>query len=615
VNRFPWWKNALIALVVVAGIVYAVPNIFGRDYAILIDPIDERQGRIIDAQQLQQWMETAGVSPRTLSHEGRSWLLRFKKPEEQALAADILRSELSAEFQVTLQLVARTPAFLRFIGAKAMVLGLDLRGGVHLLMEVDMDAAHEKFVERTQREIIELLRQKRLHYTSIASKRYGLRIDFRDKDALLRAHALLEDEFIQLKWDVDESQLRLTANLSASEQAQIEKMALEQNIITLRNRIDELGVASPVVHRQGQNRIVVELPGVQDVARAKSILGAVATLEMHLVDMVNDPAMVARTGRKPVGSRLYKTKEGMPVLLKREVIVTGDQLVDARSGFDSQNRNPAVFITLDGQAAKRMGATTRANVGKPMAVLFIETRSEWQERDGELERIRTTSEKVISVATIQEAFSQRFQITGLSTGEAHDLALLLRAGSLAAPVDIVEERTVGPSLGERNIRTGLNAMMAGLALVMIFMPLRYRRFGFIADIALVVNIILLVALMSLLQATLTLPGIAGIVLTVGMAVDANVLIFQRIRQEQFNGVSPQASINAGFDKAFSTITDANVTTLIAAVVLFGLGSGPVKGFAVTLTLGIMTSLFCAILVTRALVNLMFGHSRMKHVPI
>lgn len=614
-NRFPWWKNALIALVVVAGIVYAVPNIFGRDYAILIDPIDERQGRIIDAQQLQQWMETAGVSPRTLSHEGRSWLLRFKKPEEQALAADILRSELSAEFQVTLQLVARTPAFLRFIGAKAMVLGLDLRGGVHLLMEVDMDAAHEKFVERTQREIIELLRQKRLHYTSIASKRYGLRIDFRDKDALLRAHALLEDEFIQLKWDVDESQLRLTANLSASEQAQIEKMALEQNIITLRNRIDELGVASPVVHRQGQNRIVVELPGVQDVARAKSILGAVATLEMHLVDMVNDPAMVARTGRKPVGSRLYKTKEGMPVLLKREVIVTGDQLVDARSGFDSQNRNPAVFITLDGQAAKRMGATTRANVGKPMAVLFIETRSEWQERDGELERIRTTSEKVISVATIQEAFSQRFQITGLSTGEAHDLALLLRAGSLAAPVDIVEERTVGPSLGERNIRTGLNAMMAGLALVMIFMPLRYRRFGFIADIALVVNIILLVALMSLLQATLTLPGIAGIVLTVGMAVDANVLIFQRIRQEQFNGVSPQASINAGFDKAFSTITDANVTTLIAAVVLFGLGSGPVKGFAVTLTLGIMTSLFCAILVTRALVNLMFGHSRMKHVPI
>jgi len=615
VNRFPWWKNALIALVVVVGIVYAVPNIFGRDYAILIDPIDERQGRIIDAQQLQQWMETAGVSPRTLSHEERSWLLRFKKPEEQALAADILRSELSAEFQVTLQLVARTPAFLRFIGAKAMVLGLDLRGGVHLLMEVDMDAAHEKFMERTQREIIELLRQKRLHYTSIASKRYGLRIDFRDKDALLRAHALLEDEFIQLKWDVDESQLRLTANLSASEQAQIEKMALEQNIITLRNRIDELGVASPVVHRQGQNRIVVELPGVQDVARAKSILGAVATLEMHLVDMVNDPAVVARTGRKPVGSRLYKTKEGMPVLLKREVIVTGDQLVDARSGFDSQNRNPAVFITLDGQAAKRMGATTRANVGKPMAVLFIETRSEWQERDGELERIRTTSEKVISVATIQEAFSQRFQITGLSTGEAHDLALLLRAGSLAAPVDIVEERTVGPSLGERNIRTGLNAMMAGLALVMIFMPLRYRRFGFIADIALVVNIILLVALMSLLQATLTLPGIAGIVLTVGMAVDANVLIFQRIRQEQFNGVSPQASINAGFDKAFSTITDANVTTLIAAVVLFGLGSGPVKGFAVTLTLGIMTSLFCAILVTRALVNLMFGHSRMKHVPI
>ncbi len=433
-----------------------------------------------------------------------------------------------------------------------------------------------------------------------------------------RALDAVSDEFRDLDVTAkdDGDSFLVVAKLGESIQQEVSKFALEQNITTLRNRVNALGVAEPVIQQQGQRRIVVQLPGVQDPARIKDLLSATATLEYRLEDTEHN-IEDAVAGRVPPGARLYRMRDGRPVLLKKRVIVTGDQITNASSGLDQRSGSPAVFVNLDGPGARRMRNVTSDNVGKPMAVVFIETRYEkYQDKDGNTVKRKRKVEEVISIATIQEPFGKRFQTTGLdSTEEAHDLALLLRAGALAAPIEIVEERTIGPSLGADNIEQGFNSVVIGLILVMIFMALYYRTFGLVADMALVINLVLIIAVLSMLQATLTLPGIAGIVLTVGMAVDANVLIFERIREEIRNGNTPQASIHAGYEKALSTITDANITTLIAAAVLFSFGTGPIKGFAVTLFIGILSSMFTAIIGTRSVINFIYGGKRLSKLSI
>jgi len=428
---------------------------------------------------------------------------------------------------------------------------------------------------------------------------------------------LVRDEFGGLvrKESERDGSFYVLASLSDNELRDTKRYALEQNITTLRNRVNALGVAEPVIQQQGDRRIVVQLPGVQDPVRAVEILGATATLEYRLVDTEHN-VQDAMAGKVPAGSKLYRERNGTPVLLQKRIIVTGDQIIDAASGFDQQTGSPAVFVTLDSKGARKMGDITKDNIGKPMAVVFIEIKSETRVVDGKPLKVRKTVEEVINVATIRDAFSKRFQTTGLQdTNEARDLALLLRAGSLSAPIEIVEQRTVGPSLGKDNIEQGFRSVIIGFVLVLVFMGVWYRVFGMVANLALALNLVLIVAVLSLLQATLTLPGIAGIVLTVGMAVDANVLIFERIREELRNGNTPQASIHSGYEKAFSTIADANITTLIAAVVLFSFGTGPIKGFAITLSIGIVTSMFTAIMGTRAVINLAYGGRRLRSLSI
>ncbi|MBT8128499.1 MAG: protein translocase subunit SecD, partial [Gammaproteobacteria bacterium] len=460
------------------------------------------------------------------------------------------------------------------------------------------------------------MRSEKIRYRGVTRDEDGLHIRFRDADNIYQALDSLEDQFKELAFEMDEKDLVINAKLTEVAIRDEKRAALQQNIITLRNRVNELGVAEPVIQQQGDSRIVVQLPGIQDTAGAKKILGATATLEFRLAEGTRtDWEDAERTGRIPLNALLYHERDGSPVLLKRRVIVTGDQIIDAASTIDQQKGVPAVSVRLDGKGAKKMGETTRENVKKPMAVVFIENKVESKQVGDEVVKKRTTVKEVINVSTILEQFSSRFQITGLGSQEARDLALLLRAGSLRAPVEIIEERTVGPSLGKDNITQGFRSVMIGFSLVLVFMAVYYKYFGLIANVALTANLVFIVAILSLLQATLTLPGIAGIVLTVGMAVDANVLIFERIREEIRNGNSPQASIHAGYEKAFSTITDANVTTLLAAIVLFSLGTGPVKGFAVTLSIGIITSMFTAIVGTRAIVNLIYGGKNVQKLSI
>jgi preprotein translocase subunit SecD len=450
-----------------------------------------------------------------------------------------------------------------------------------------------------------------------AEKPGAVEIRFREQPVMEKAVAVIEKEYpaLDVKTRQEGGNYYLTAHLKEKELLEVRRFAVRQNITTLRNRVNELGVSEPVIQQQGESRIVVELPGVQDTARAKDILGATATLEYRLVDTQHN-AQDAAAGRVPAGDRLYYDRQGQPVLLKRSVIVTGDQITDAASGLDQQTGSPAVYVTLDGKGARRMGQVTKENVGKPMAVVYIENQVVSRIVDGKRVKKTKKVEEVINVATIREQFSKRFQTTGLdSTEEAHNLALLLRAGALAAPMEIVEERTVGPSLGQQNIDQGQRSVVIGFIVVLVFMAFWYKAFGMVANLALALNLVLIVAVLSMMQATLTLPGIAGIVLTVGMAVDANVLIFERIREELRNGNSPQASIHAGYEKAFSTIADANITTLIAALVLFSFGTGPIKGFAITLSVGILTSMFTAIMVTRGVVNLSYGGRRISKLSI
>ena len=618
-NRYPLWKHLLIAAVLAAGVVFALPNVFGEDPAV---QISGERGVAIDtglAARVAGALEAGGVPAHSVALEDGRLLARFGDTETQLKAQDLLRADLGPGYIVALNLAPAMPRWLAATGLLPMYLGLDLRGGVHFLMEVDMPAAVAQAEERYTGDVRTLLREARVRYRSVGrDPQGGLHVRLRSSEARDEAVRRIDREFPDLtvtEEDLGGEEFRLRLALNEEAVQATREFALQQNVTTLRNRVNELGVAEPVIQRQGDRRIVVQLPGVQDTARAKDILGATATLEFRMVDEEHSVSD-AQGGRVPAGSRLYHERNGRPVLLYRQLMLTGDSIIDAASGIDQQTGSPAVFITLDGKGARLFSERTKDKIGRSMAVVFIENKTDLRRVDGRDVRSRRTIEEVINIAVIRDRLGKRFQITGLdNTAEARDLALLLRAGALAAPIEIIEERTVGPSLGQDNIDQGLRSVIIGFCLVLGFMAFWYRRFGLVANLALAANLVLIVAVLSMLQATLTLPGIAGIVLTVGMAVDANVLIFERIREELRNRNTPQASIQSGYQKAFSTILDANVTTLIAAVVLFGFGTGPIKGFAITLSIGIVTSMFTAIMGTRAVVGLVYGGRRVTALSI
>jgi preprotein translocase subunit SecD len=614
-NQYPLWKNLLIAVVLSVSAFYALPNLYPEDPAVQVSHSSGELDPELQ-QRITELLEGKGIKTVGIEVDPEKLMVRFQDTESQLEAADVLKSELDLRHIVALNLAPATPGWLRALNAKPMNLGLDLRGGVHFLMEVDMDAAIRQALNRYEGEFRGELRKEKIRYLGVSSETGGVTVKFRDTESLNRALDALKKQYRnELLFEEGQSGETwvLLAKLKETAALELKRSALQQNITTLRKRVNELGVAEPVIQQQGENRVVVQLPGVQDTARAKEILGATATLEFRLVDEQGDPFLAKESGRVPVGARLYFERNGNPVLLKRRVMLTGDYVTDAASGIDQDTAGPAVFITLDGKGARLFSKVSGENVGRLMAVVFIEHKAETVERDGEKVRTTRKVEEVINIARIREQLGKRFQVTGLeSSREARKLALLLKAGALAVPMQIVEERTIGPSLGQQNIDQGFKSVVIGLILVMVFMALYYRVFGLVANLALAANLVLIIGIMSIIPgATLTLPGIAGIVLTVGMAVDANVLIFERIREELRSGNSPQASINAGYAKALSTIADANITTLIAAIVLFGFGTGPIKGFAVTLSIGIMASMFTAIMGTRAVINLIYGS---RHKP-
>ncbi|MEE3288026.1 MAG: protein translocase subunit SecD [Pseudomonadota bacterium] len=625
-NHYPWWKWLIIALVVVPGLFYALPNLFGDDPGIQIRGSRGASLSSADFQRVKSVLD-GSIELRSAILDDKGINLTFASPDDQLKARDLLEVELGNRYTIALTLLSAAPDLFARIGSKPMYLGLDLRGGVHFLMEVDMESVMRRAEERYVADLRAALRNEKLRYKEVRRQPGGtINIRLRNPGELEAAVRIVNQQFpgLDIQQVEDSGERQLQGTLSSSETQDLAEFALTQNITALRNRIDELGVAEPVVQRQGERRIVVQLPGVQDTARAKRILGRTATLEMMLVD--EEHSLDAAVGGKvPPASKLYRMRNDRPILLKKRVIYSGENIVDAAASIDTQSGGPIVSITLDAVGARINQRITGDNIGKRMAVVYIELRSTAKKdadgrlvtgEDGKALRVKERIEEVITAPVIRDQLGKRFQIEGLdSVNEARDLALLLRAGALAAPVEIIEERTVGPSLGKANIDQGFRSVIVGFVLVLVFMFLYYRAFGLFANVALALNLVLIVAVLSLFQATLTLPGVAGIVLTVGMAVDANVLIFERIREEIRNGNSPQASIHLGYDRALSTIVDANITTLIAAVVLFNFGTGPIKGFAVTLSIGILTSMFTAILVTRGLVNLLYGGKRVKSLAI
>jgi preprotein translocase subunit SecD len=622
-NKYPLWKYLLIIVVLATCVLYALPNVYGEDPALQVSSVRGVEVSLATQETVRTVLQNENISFKSIVLENEKVMVRFADTEAQLKGKDAVRKQLTDDYIVALNLAPRTPEWLLAINALPMYLGLDLRGGVHFLMEVDVDAAIAQSEERYISDFRTLLRENRLRYSKIdqyekdTGQKNGVEVRFNDEETRTQAEDLLRKEYPDLQFDTleQEGSFILVATMTEREKSEVRKLALKQNITTLRNRVNELGVAEPVIQQQGVDRVVVQLPGVQDTARAKEILGATATLEFRLADETHD-VQDAVNGRVPAGFKLYKQRSGGHVLLKNRVMLTGDYIIDASSGIDQQNGGPAVFITLDGKGANIFSKVTGENIKKLMAVVFIENKIDTREVDGQIVKTKRKVEEVINVARIQDQLSKRFMITGLDdTREARDLALLLRAGALAAPIDIVEERTIGPSLGQDNIDQGTRSVIIGFILVLVFMAVWYRGFGLVANLALMFNLVIIVAVLSMLQATLTLPGIAGIVLTVGMAVDANVLIFERIREEIRNGNSPQASIHSGYGKAVSTIADANITTLIAAIILFGFGSGPIKGFAITLSIGILTSMFTAIMGTRAVVNLIYGGKRVDKISI
>lgn len=599
-NRYPLWKYLLIVAAVAVGLLYTLPNFYGEVPAVQVSPL--RSNLKADAALMARVEETvkkAGLA-EGVALDATSVKVRLSSTEDQLKAKDALQAALGEDYVVALNLLSRSPQWLTSIGALPMYLGLDLRGGVHFLMQVDMKAALTKKIETYSNDIRGMLREQRIQYSGIA--REGQAVSVRFREAALRDKALariIKDmPDLDLKTADDAGEYRITGTLRIEAQRRTQEFALQQNINTLRNRINELGVAEPIIQQQGTDRVVVQLPGVQDTAKAKDILGRTATLEVRMVDDDRmDPATLdqAKAGQLPLGDELYYERNGLPVLVKKQVVLTGERINDAQPGFDGQTGEAAVHINLDGAGARIFQQVTRENVGKRMAILLFE---------------RGKGEVVTAPVIRAEIGGGRVQISGrMSTREAQDVSLLLRAGALAAPMEIIEERTVGPSLGAENIKIGFQSMWMGFAAIAVFMMAYYAVIGMISVIALGANLLFLIALLSMLQATLTLPGIAAIALALGMAIDANVLINERIREELRNGNSPHAALHSGYERAWATILDSNVTTLIAGIALFAFGSGPVRGFAVVHCLGILTSMFSAVLVSRAIVNLWYGSRR------
>jgi preprotein translocase subunit SecD len=591
---------------------YALPNAFPEQPAIQISP--NRGSSIDDVLQgrVEGTLKGKELAFFGLERSDNQLMVRFADADLQLKGADALRDELKEKYTVALNLASTVPGWLRAIGGRPMTLGLDLQGGVHFLMEVDQEAARSKLEDRYVNDIYQILRAEKIAYRSVSRARDGLTIQLLTAEDRTRALAELAEQAPDLIVETVEpgDGTALFARIKPEMVVAAQKHTIDQNITTLRNRVSELGVAEPVIAQQGQTRIVVQLPGVQDTAAAKKILGATATLEYRAVNDGVNAAEAAQSGKVPPDSRLYFDRAGQPVLLKKDVIATGDQLVDATSGYDQQTGTPMVSVRLDSVGGRRMLDFTSENVGRPMAVVYIERVPEFRTINGEEVRSFKETQTVISVANIRGVFSTNFQTTGLdSSDEARDLALLLRAGSLAVPVDIIEERVIGPSLGQDNIERGLRATLVGFLLIVIFVIFYYRVVGVVAVIGLCVNLLLLFAILSGLGATLTMPGIAGIVLTLGMAVDANVLIAERIREEVRSGNSPMNALKAGYEKAWGTILDANLTTLFAAIAMFAFGSGPVKGFAVTMFTGILTSMFSAVTVTQLIMAMVYGRQR------
>ncbi|WP_417225285.1 protein translocase subunit SecD [Amphritea sp.] len=614
-NKYPLWKNALIVLVLLIGGIYAAPNLYPDDYAVQLS--GTRESNIVNQpllDQVKQALQQANVSVKGDELTDKGGLIRFKDSRSQLEAKEIISRTLGDSYVVALNLAPTTPEWLRAVGAGPMKLGLDLRGGVHFLLEVDMVSAVAQRLDVYVSEIKTKLRTEKLRYRSVDHREDGsLELKFSTADVRDQAESLLRKDYTEFLINNDDKDgaFYVTINLAESKIREIEDYAIKQNLTTLRNRVNELGVAEPLVQRQGRNRIVVQLPGIQDAAAAKRIIGKTANLEFRLE---------ATTDASRATTETYEFRDqSRDATLEKDIIITGASVSNAQSSFD-ENGQPQVNISLDAKGGQMMNRTTRNAIKRRMAVLFVEHKSRtlYETVDGEqvAKRIPYVEKRIISLATIQSVLGASFRITGLdSATESSELALLLRAGALAAPIYFVEERTVGPSLGEQNIELGMMSVQIGFACVLLFMVAYYRVFGLLANIALTFNLMMLLAVMSILSATLTLPGIAGIVLTVGMAVDANVLIFSRIREELKNGLPAQSAISAGFDRAFSTIFDANITTLLAAVILFAMGSGPVKGFAITLSVGILTSMFTAIMVTRMLVNLTYGGRALKKLSI
>ncbi|HAT4910670.1 TPA: protein translocase subunit SecD [Serratia marcescens] len=613
-NRYPLWKYLMLIVVILVGLLYALPNIYGEDPAVQITGARGVAASETTLDQVRTVLEKDNIASKSIALENGAILARFKDSDVQLRAREALMTELGDKFVVALNLAPATPTWLAMLGAEPMKLGLDLRGGVHFLMEVDMDTALSKLQEQTMDTLRSELREKGIPYASIRKlDNNGVEVRFRDDAARDQAISYIGPRQRDLVLSANGANT-MKANLTDARLSEAREYAVQQNITILRNRVNQLGVAEPLVQRQGADRIVVELPGIQDTARAKEILGATATLEFRLVN-TNADATAAANGRVPGDSEVKYTRDGQPIVLYKRVILTGDHITDSTSSTDEYNQ-PQVNISLDSAGGTSMSNFTKDNIGKPMATLFVEYKDSGK-KDANGRAVLVKQEEVINVANIQSRLGNSFRITGIGNpNEARQLSLLLRAGALIAPIQIVEERTIGPTLGQQNITQGLEACLWGLVASIVFMVVWYRKFGVIATTALVANLVLIVGVMSLLPgATLTMPGIAGIVLTLAVAVDANVLINERIKEELKNGRSVQQAIHEGYKGAFSSIVDANITTLITAVILYAVGTGSIKGFAITTAIGVATSMFTAIVGTRAIVNLLYGGKRINKLSI
>jgi len=613
-NKYPLWKTLMVVFIVAFGALYATPNLFGEDPAVQISGLRSVEITPATLDSVKEELTKEKIPFSNIVLDNGQVLARFFSTDEQLKARDLLIDNLGDNYSVALNLTPATPKWLAALGGTPMKLGLDLSGGVSFLMEVNMKVALNKAKTNIVDSFRADLRSEKIRYRSVKETDQGVQVVFRKEADLDQAESFIKKKFGDLLLSTDNDKLTLTAVMTDAKIKEVRDYALQQNITIIRNRVNELGVAEPLVQRQGKKHIVIELPGVQDTAVAKAILSATATIDFRMVDTEGDLAS-ALNGRVPASSEILYEQDGKPVLLKKRVMLEGSHIVDAKSGFDEYSR-PQVNIDLDAAGGSKISNFTKSNIGKPMATVFIEYKPT-KNKDAEGNTIFEKVEEVISVATIQSRLGNSFRITGAgSQAEAHSLALLLRAGALIAPIQIVEERTVGPTLGAENVRLGFEAILLGFGLVFIFMMIYYRAFGVVANLALGANLILIIGVMSLIPgATLTLPGMAGIVLTVGMAVDANVLIFERIREEIRAGKSVQQAIHQGYDAAFSTIIDANITTLIAALILYSIGTGPIKGFAITLSIGILTSMFTAVIGTRTVVNAVWGGKRLDKLSI